>query len=65
VLLHASTRLPLHLTLPARVTALNTEAEGIRVHASFEQLPEELRESLAQWVFREHRREVHARHAPI
>jgi hypothetical protein len=65
VLLHASTRLPLHLTLPARVAALNTEAEGIRVHASFEQLSKELRESLAQWVFREHRREVHARHAPL
>lgn len=62
VMLHASSRLPLHLSLPARVTALHTEPDGLRVQASFEDLPEELRESLAQWVFREHRREVRALH---
>ncbi len=55
--LYLNPGLPLPVRLPAHVTA---SADG-RVTARLAELGDELEEFWQQWVFRQHRREVHAR----
>ncbi len=54
--LYLSPGLPLPLKLPAHITA---SADG-RVTAQLADLGEDLDESWRQWVFRQHRRDIHA-----
>lgn len=56
--LHLSPRLPLPLTLPAEVTAVERLPGGVRISARFTGLSEETRDWLERTLFRFHRRAI-------
>lgn len=58
--LHLNPGLPLPVRLPAHIVG---HGEG-RVTAKLAELGEDLEESWQQWVFRQHRRDIHAHRPP-
>jgi Atypical PilZ domain, cyclic di-GMP receptor len=59
--LYLSPKLPLPLTMPARVAALQPRDHGLLIQAEFMSMPREFQELWEQTLFRMHRREIQAR----